>query len=138
MALPHCPYCREFFTPSRYHPKQAVCSSSACQRQRRTDDHRQRIKDDPSYRVQCRDSQQKWRQQHPEYMRNYRRGADRLPVEAPSKGSAQSLTRLLNLVKNSTAVNLTAYPVTVWLISSDKHVKNILANAKHILIETVR
>jgi hypothetical protein len=50
-----------------------VSSRSACQRQRRTDYHRQRTKDDPSYHAQCRDSQQKWRDRHPDYMPNYRK-----------------------------------------------------------------
>jgi hypothetical protein len=80
MALPCCPYCRELFTPSRYHPDQVVCSGRECQRQRRTDYHRQRFKTDPSYCEQCRDSQQQWREQHPEYMRNYRKAHGRQPA----------------------------------------------------------
>src|SRR5580698_8872517 len=132
MALPHCPYCRAFFTPSRYHPKQAVCSSSACQRQRRTDNHRQRIKDDPSYRAQCRDSQQKWREQNPEYMRNYRRINVRQPTGVSTKDRSPSLTRLLENVKNSAAFDLTSYPAKVWLVSSDERIKNILASAELI------
>jgi hypothetical protein len=127
MALPCCPYCGEPFTPSRYHPRQAVCSTSACQRQRRNDDHRHRINEDASYRAQCLDSQQKWREEHPEYMRNYRRTHLRKP--------ARSLSELLKSVKNSTAVNLSSYSATVWLISSDKNVKNILANTELILVE---
>jgi hypothetical protein len=134
MPLPRCRYCRELFTPSRYHPEQTVCSGSACQRQRRTDYHRQRIKDDPSYRAQCRDSQQKWRDRHPDYMPNYRKRRQNRP-ETPLAESADSLPRLLELVKNSAAVKLTSYPAAVWLISSDETVKNILAHAKLVLIE---
>jgi hypothetical protein len=134
MPLPRCRYCRELFTPSRFHPEQAVCSGSACQRQRRTDYHRQRIKDDPSYRAQCRDSQQKWRDRHPDYMPNYRKsGKNR--AESPLAEPSNSLPRLLELVKNSAAVKLTSYPAAVWLISSDETVKNILAHARLILIE---
>jgi hypothetical protein len=136
MSLPRCPYCLEDFTPSRYHPHQAVCSRNSCQRQRRANDHRQRIESDPSYRAQCRDSQQKWREQNPQYMRNYRREKHRDPVDNPSQQSIQPLRLLQELVKNSSATDVTAYPVTVWLISSDEKVKNIFANAKAILIET--
>jgi hypothetical protein len=73
MPLPRCRYCLELFTLSRYHPEQVVSSRSACQQQRRTDYHRQRTKDDPSYHAQCRDSQQKWRDRHPDFMPNYRK-----------------------------------------------------------------
>jgi len=133
MALPRCRYCQELFTPSRYHPEQAVCGGTACQRQRQTDYHRQRIKDDPSYRAQCRDSQQKWRDQHRDYMPNYRKSVRQ--AESSLEESADCLPQVLELVKNSTAVNLSSYSATVWLISSDKNVKNILANTELILIE---
>jgi hypothetical protein len=133
MALPRCRYCRELFTPSRYHPEQSVCSGSACQRQRRTDYHRQRINDDPLYRAQCRDSQKKWRDQHRDYMPNYRKSGR--PTETRPEESVDSLPRLLEVVKNSAAVKLTSYPAAVWLISSDENLKNILAHARLILIE---
>src|SRR5271168_1580822 len=123
MALHRCRYCQEPFTPCRYHPGQAVCSRIACQRQRQTDYHRQRKKDDPSYRAQCRDSQQKWRDQHRDYMPNYRKSGRQ--AETSPGESADGMPRLLELVKNSTAVNLSSYSATVWLISSDKKVKNI-------------
>lgn len=133
MALHRCRYCQEPFTPCRYHPGQAVCSRIACQRQRQTDYHRQRIKDDPSYRAQCRDSQKKWRDQHRGYMPNYRKSVRQ--AETSPEEPAVGLPRLLELVKNSTAINLSSYSATVWLISSDKNLENILANTELILIE---
>jgi hypothetical protein len=72
MLLPCCPFCKESFTRSRFHPDQIVCSGPDCQRQRRAAYHRQKLQADPSYRDQCRDSQQQWREQQPEYMRTYR------------------------------------------------------------------
>jgi hypothetical protein len=69
-------------------------------------------------------------------MHNYRRENGEQRLDEPSKESSQSLRRLLELVKNSAAVKLTSYPATLWLISSDKNVKNILAGAELILIET--
>jgi hypothetical protein len=136
MALPCCPYCREFFTPSRYRPDQVVCSGPKCQRQRRTAYHRQRLNDDPSYRAQCRDSQQQWREQHPNYMRDYRRAHARRPAKAPSKEFLRGLTRLVERVKNNVAVDLTSCAARVWLISSDE-VKNLVATAELILVEAL-
>lgn len=135
MPLPRCPYCLELFTRSRYHPDQLVCSGSDCQRQRRTDYHRQKLNDDPSYRAQCRDSQQQWRAQHPEYMRNYRRARGRQPAKVPSEASSRGLARLLECVKNNVAADLTSCRARVWLISSDERVKNILATVELILVE---
>jgi hypothetical protein len=66
-------------------------------------------------------------------MPNYRKNGRQ--AETPRQESADALPRLLELVKNSAAVKLTSYPAAVWLISSDKNVKNILAHAKLIFIE---
>ena len=66
MPLPRCPYCRETFERSHYHPDQAVCSARDCQRLRRAAYHRAKVHNDPSYRAQCRDSQKQWREQHPD------------------------------------------------------------------------
>ena len=48
MAFPRCPYCRESFEPSRYHPDQIVRNGPTCQRRRRVDYHRQKVDNDPS------------------------------------------------------------------------------------------
>ncbi len=134
MPLPRCPYCREVFTPSRYRPDQVVCSDSDCQRRRRTAYHRQKLKDDPTYREQCLDSRQQWREEHPEYMRNYRRANGRSKAKFISV-TAEALVQLLERVKNNVAFDLTSCPARVWLISSNEQVKNILATAELIVVQ---
>lgn len=136
MALPRCPYCRKLFEPSRFHPDQAVCSGRECQRQRRGEYHRQKLQDDPTYREQCSDSQGKWRDSHPEYMNEYRREHGRHPANMPRPPKApQALQRLLERAKNNVALDLTSCRATVWVISANERVKNILANAELIVIE---
>jgi hypothetical protein len=66
-------------------------------------------------------------------MPNYRKSVRQ--AETSPEESAVGLPRLLELVKNSTVVNLSSYSATVWLISPDKNVKNILANTELILID---
>ena len=134
MTVPCCPYCKESFMRSRYHPEQVVCSGPDCQRQRRAAYHRQKLQDDPSYRDQCRDSQQQWREQHPEYMRTYRQ--TRQPPQARATASSD-LARLLECVKNNVAIDLKAYPATILLIGSER-VKNIVATAELILVQGLR
>ena len=49
MSDRRCRYCQQVFQPARYHPQQVVCSQSPCQRQRRRDYHREKIRSDPLY-----------------------------------------------------------------------------------------
>jgi hypothetical protein len=133
MTLPSCPYCYQQFTPSRYRPNQIVCTHPDCQRKRRTDYHRRKLREDDSYRAQCRDSQQQWREQHPDYMRTYRAGAPKILRENRSKRSCD-LVNLLERVKNNVAFDLKSYPARVFLVT-DERVKNILASAQLIVIE---
>jgi hypothetical protein len=133
MSTRCCPYCSEHFTPSRYHPDQVVCSGPACQRQRRAAYHRQKLQDDPSYRDQCRDSQQQWREQHPEYMRTYRKSRQSSQTQ-PRTTASPDLDRLLECVKNNVAIDLRSYPATILLIGPES-VKNIVAMAELILVQ---
>ena len=114
-----CRYCIHEFRPSRYHPDQKVCSSRDCQRRRRTDYHRKKLVEDAAYREQCRDSQQKWREKNPHYMKRYwadRRAGDRL----------------------NSAVDLRSLDASIWLISTDGFCeKNNLASAKIIIVQGI-
>jgi hypothetical protein len=130
---PCCPYCQESFTRSRYHPDQIVCSGPDCQRQRRAAYHRQKLQADPSYRDQCRDSQQLWREQHQDYMRKYRAKQQSRKMRQSSAASSD-LARLLECVKNNVAIDLRACPATILLIASED-VKNIVATAQLILVQ---
>jgi hypothetical protein len=136
MALPRCPYCRETFVPSHYHPDQAVCGAPDCQRLRRAAYHRAKFHSDPSYRAQCRDSQKQWREQHPEYMRAYRQSQPaRQPAVRPDTEQRTDLVSLLERVKNNVAIDLSACAATVLFVSNKQRVKNILASVQLILIE---
>lgn len=55
-----CPYCRDWFFPSIYHPQQVVCNRSGCQRRRKREYHRWKLKTDAIYRQVVRDSQKQW------------------------------------------------------------------------------
>src|SRR6267154_209607 len=97
-----CTYCKQEFYPSRYRPDQRVCSSTDCQRRRRTDYHRQKLATDPVYQEQGRDSQKKWREKNPGYMKRYRAkhriGCHR---DVERSRSLNLLNRLADSVKNN-------------------------------------
>ena len=66
-----CPYCQQAFQPSPYRLQQRVCSQAECQRRRRTDYHRQKIRTDPLYAQVVRDSRKQWQTEHADYQKTY-------------------------------------------------------------------
>lgn len=118
-----CPYCHRPFLLSLYRPQQVVCSRAECKWQRRTDYHRQKLRTDPEYRQVARDSQQKWRQAHPDYLRQYLV----LHPEAVERNRQQQQLRdqkrrFRLLEKNNLALDLKRSAVEVLLV--DPPIKN--------------
>jgi hypothetical protein len=72
MGEPRCRYCQKSFRPSKFQPRQTVCSEADCQRRRSADYHKDKIASDPEYRQVCQDSSRKWRAAHPGYWKQYR------------------------------------------------------------------
>lgn len=99
-----CPYCQQVFQPASYHPQQRVCRQPACQRQRRSDYHRQKIASDPVYQQVCLDSPRKWRRANPDYWRKYRQDH---PQQVERNRWQQRVRdrkrRLVNLANNNLA-----------------------------------
>ena len=138
MSVKICRYCEQEFKPSRYHPDQDVCSSRQCQRRRCTDYHRQKLKEDPLYREQCRDSQRKWRERNPDYMKRYL--SNRQKQEVPNSSApdfADELERLLGLIKNNLAFDLRPSTTAIWLVSPSTagHEKKTFAEAKFLVLQ---
>jgi hypothetical protein len=135
-----CRYCQQIFQPSIYRPQQRVCSQPECQRQRRRDYHRERIRNDPAYAGDVRASQKKWRQAHPEYWKQYRQ---RHPESAARNRNQQRQRdrkrRLLHLAKNNFALDLKHEAREVWLIGPGIKdlAKNNLALAKIFIYQPV-
>jgi superfamily II DNA helicase RecQ len=129
-----CLYCHRHFSPSPYHPTQAVCSSPKCQRQRRSDYHREKLRDDVAYRDQCRDSQKKWLAKNPNYMKKYVAKRPKRFSKTEIARLLSELQRILRSEKNNVVFTLRPMPSRVWLVCPDKlrREKNILANA-HVL-----
>jgi hypothetical protein len=132
-----CTYCKQAFRPCQYHPDQKVCGSAKCQQRRRTDYHREKIAKDFVYREQCRDSQKKWRENNPGYMKQYR-ATRRLGGRRQFAKSRllTALHQLVDSVKNNVVVDLRAMDVSLWLVSDSLfQEKNNLASAKVIILQ---
>lgn len=136
-----CPYCHRPFVPSIYRPQQVVCSQAECQRQRRTDYHRQKLCTDPEYRQVAHDSQRKWRQAHPDYLCQY---LAQHPQAVERNRQQQQLRdqkrRFRLLEKNNLALDLKRSAAEVWLV--DPRVKNLeknnLASAQVLIFQSVK
>jgi hypothetical protein len=138
-----CPFCREAFQASRFHPDQVICSAVPCQRRRRAEYHKRRQAEDADYAAQCKDARERWRAEHPGYFRSYRanrRGVISDGSEAPATPVAD-LIRMLQRAKNTSAKNNSATVATskievFWVASRvGQFEKNNLATLKLVVIE---
>jgi len=112
-----CPYCQQWFTPSVYRPQQVICSQAKCQQRRRREYHRQKLANDAEYRQGARESQKKWRDAHPNYLREYRA---KHPAAVTRNRQRQQVRdqkpRLAFLEKNNLALDLKRSVAKVWLV----------------------
>ena len=119
MVERRCRYCEVIFQPSKYQPRQAVCSQSECQRRRRTDYHRQKIAADPVYRQECLDSPRKWRSRNSDYWRRYR---EQHPAVVERNRQLQQVRdqkrHLRDLANNNSAFDLKHSAAAVWLLGA--------------------
>lgn len=135
-----CPYCQRTFLPSIYRPQQVVCSQAECQRQRRTDYHRQKLRRDAEYRQVARDSQQKWRQAHPDYLRQYlAQHAEAVERNRQQQQRRDQKRRIRLLEKNNLAWDLKRSAAEVWLVSPKikNLAKNNLASGQVLIFQAV-
>lgn len=72
MAKRRCVSCGRHFVPCAHVPGQRYCSAPACQRERRRRWQRRKRREDPDYRDNQAQAQQRWAQRHSEYWRDYR------------------------------------------------------------------
>ena len=138
MALRSCRYCQQSFQPSRFRPGQIVCSEADCQRRRRADYHRAKIKSDPEYAEVVRDSQRKWRDAHPHYQQSYRQSHPQSAEQNRERQrSRDRRSRLHDLEKNNLAFNLKRSDLEVWLIGSAAAdlEKNNLASSQLLIFQ---
>jgi hypothetical protein len=133
-----CPYCQQVFQPAPYHPQQIVCSQSACQRRRRRDYHREKIRADALYAQVVRESQKQWRDEHPHYQKQYRQTHPELvELNRQRQHQRDQRQRLQRLVKNNLALNLKRSLAEVWLLgpAADDLVKNNLADSQLLILQ---
>ena len=66
------PTCKRLFLPNPHVQNHRFCNRKDCQRVRKRQWQRQKMKNDPDYRDNQRDAQQCWMEQNRDYWRRYR------------------------------------------------------------------
>ncbi len=117
MSERRCRYCEKTFQPSKYQPRQVVCSRSACQQERRSEYRQQELAADDEYRQVCQDSSSKWRARNPEYWKRYReQNPGSVARNREQQKTRDRKQRLLNLANNASAMDLKHSAAGVWLL----------------------
>ncbi len=93
MAEGLCIYCGDMFELSPRHNNQTCCVRAACQKAKKAEWQRRKMKTDPEYRASQKVSQGKWAQSTPRYWKEYRKNH-------PEKAERN---RLLQAVRNRRA-----------------------------------
>jgi hypothetical protein len=135
-----CRYCQQDFQPSIYRPRQRVCSEPDCQRQRRSDYQRERIRTDAAYAADVRASQKKWRDAHSEYWKQYRQQhPESTERNRQQQQHRDRKRRVLNLAKMNLALDLKREASEVWFVGPAVKdlAKNNLASAKVFVYQPV-
>jgi hypothetical protein len=139
MGEPRCRYCQKSFRPSKFQPRQTVCSEADCQQRRSSDYHKEKIASDPEYRQVCQDSSRKWRAAHPGYWKQYR---EEHPTSTQQNRDQQKARdrkqRICRLANNTSALDLKHSAAQVWLVGPGTRdlANNNSASAQIWVIET--
>jgi hypothetical protein len=135
-----CPYCQQAFQLSPYRLQQRACSQAECQRRRRADYHRQKIRTDPLYAQVVRDSRKQWQAEHAAYQKTYwQTHPEAAERNRERQRQRDRQRRVTNLVKNNVAVDLKRSTAEVWLVGSETAdlVKNNVAFSEVLVFQRV-
>jgi len=88
-----CTYCGDYFDPSLRHRNQTACKKTGCQRAKKAERQRHKLKIDPIYKASQKISQKQWAKANPGYWKKYRE-------ENPEKAERN---RILQAIRNRKA-----------------------------------
>ena len=112
-----CPLLPTDFPSTIYRPEQRVCGQPACQRQRRSDYHRERIRRDAAYADDVHASQRKWRQANLDYWKRYReQHPESVTRNRQRQQQRDQKRRVVNLAKMNLALDLKREAAEVWFV----------------------
>jgi hypothetical protein len=105
-----CVYCGDLFEPSPRHKNQIACKNPECQRAKKADWQRHKMKIDPVYRESQRISWKKWARANPGYWKRYRQNN-------PEKAQRN---RVLQTIRNKKARSLDSDSLLIAKMDASK------------------
>jgi len=90
MKMILCVYCGDLFEASPRHKNQTACKKPSCQKARKAEWQRHKMRTDPEYNATQKISQKQWARAHPGYWKAYRN-------EHPEKAERN---RILQTIRN--------------------------------------
>ena len=135
-----CRYCQHIFQPSPYRVQKRVCSQAECQRRRRADYHRQKIRTDFLYAQVVQDSRKQWRSEHADYQKIYwKTHPEAAERNRQRQRRRDRQDRVTSLVKNNVALDLKHSAAEVWLVGQEAAdlVKNNVAFSEALVFQRV-
>ena len=93
-----CVYCGDLFEASPRHKNQTACKKPSCQRARKAEWQRHKIRTDPDYNANQKISQKEWARTNPGYWKAYRK---KHPEKAERNRVLQSIRNRKARAKNA-------------------------------------
>lgn len=101
MTTKHCTCCLKLFKPRPQVPNQTYCAAPECQRQRRQQWQRDKLKTDPDYRDNQSRAQRAWLDRNPEYWHKYRDAhpdyVERNRIQQRGRAKSMSITEVAKM-----------------------------------------
>ena len=105
MDFKQCAACRERFRRYPQVPQQRYCSEVKCQLERRRRSQVEALKNDPAYKENLSRAQKTWRDENPDYSRNYRQANPEYRERNRIKQRERNAKRKSNLIAKKGASN---------------------------------
>lgn len=122
-----CVACNQSFKPRPQTPNQSYCSKPSCQKKRKRQWQRNKLKTDPSYKENQSNSQQAWIGRNPDYWRNYREShPDYVTHNRTMQQKRNAKTRVKKIANMDVSNPITFLPSGTYqltLITDDKVAK---------------
>ena len=93
-----CFYCGSFFDPSPRHKNQTACKKEKCQKAKKAAWQRHRMKTDPIYAANQKNSQQQWIKANPGYWKQYRKNNPQKAERNRKARAASEVTKMQPLL----------------------------------------
>ena len=115
----HCAGCSRTFEPRPQVPDQAYCSSPECQRARKRQWQKDKLRSDPDYQANQRAAQRAWSARNGDYWRGWRQAqqASAAQERASSAGSDASRHAPLGITASLAKMDVSVLPPDLYWIS---------------------